>query len=174
MDELRPRLATAADASAIASIYNEGIAARSATFETEPRSVDEVARWVAASVHPMLVAEVRGEVVAAGWISAYSERLCYGGVGECSVYVAADHRGRGIGTALCEALAAEAERQGFYKLLGKLFTTNEASNRLVRRCGFREVGVHLCHGRLGGGWRDVLLVERLLGDAARVAARSPG
>jgi SAM-dependent methyltransferase len=75
-------------------------------------------------------------------------------------------RGKGIGTQLCSALADEAERRGVYKLLGKLFPSNMASARLVRRCGFREVGLHLCHGSLDGEWRDVLLVERLLGEPA--------
>ena len=103
-----------------------------------------------------------------GWarIAPYSTRPCYAGVGESSVYIAAPHRGAGIGTALAASLMAEAQRAGYYKLLGKLFTDNEASCRLVRRFGFRDVGVHLCHGRLDGQWRDVLLVELLLGEAA--------
>ena len=37
---------------------------------------------------------------------------------------------------------------------------------LARRCGFREVGVYESHGRLDGEWKDLLIVERLLGDAA--------
>ena len=119
------------------------------------------------ATHPMLVAQLCGRVVGCAWISPYSDRASYAGIGECSAYVAADARGRGIGTALCEALADEAERRGFHKLLGKLFTTNVASIRLVRRCGFQGVGLHQCHGRLDGEWRDVLLVERLLGEAAK-------
>jgi phosphinothricin acetyltransferase len=51
--------------------------------------------------------------------------------------------------------------------VGKLFASNEASATLVRRCGFRDVGVHLRHARLEGEWRDVLVVERLLREAAQ-------
>ncbi|MBV9310926.1 MAG: N-acetyltransferase, partial [Solirubrobacterales bacterium] len=116
--------------------------------------------------HPVLVVELGGDVVGVAWTSHYSDRTYYSRVAECSVYVAAEARGRGIGTALCEELAKEAERRGFYKLLGKLFTTNSASIALVCRCGFRQVGLHRCHGQLEGDWRDVLLVERLLGEAA--------
>jgi L-amino acid N-acyltransferase YncA len=43
--ELRMRVATLADAAAIAAIYNEGIADRVATFETEPRSAGQIAEW---------------------------------------------------------------------------------------------------------------------------------
>jgi phosphinothricin acetyltransferase len=64
------------------------------------------------------------------------------------------------------ALAAEAERADIYKLIGKLFNDHEASRALVARHGFREVGLHIRHGRLDGAWRDVLLVELPLGDAA--------
>jgi L-amino acid N-acyltransferase YncA len=66
---------------------------------------------------------------------------------------------------LLDSLVAEADRLGYWKLTGKLFASNEASVALVRRCGFREVGTHLRHGRLDGEWRDVLVVERLVGEA---------
>jgi len=68
-------------------------------------------------------------------------------------------------TPLTEALAAAARDGGFHKLIGKLFTDNTASLRLVERCGFSPVGLHLRHGQLDGTWRDVLVVERLLEPA---------
>jgi len=71
-----------------------------------------------------------------------------------------------LGGALVAALRDEAEQAGIHKLLGKLFTDNAPSRRLVARHGFREVGTHLRHGRLDGEWRDVVLVELLLGEAA--------
>ena len=59
----------------------------------------------------------------------------------------------------------EAARLGYWKLIAKLFTDNRPSIALGRACGFRDVGVHLRHGRLDGRWRDVLVTERLLGPA---------
>ena len=166
---VRIRRASPQDAAAVVSIYNEGIAARESTFETEPRRPLDVIGRLASSSHPALVAERSGAVVGWAWIAPYSDRPAYAGVAECSVYVRAAARRRGVGTALIRDLAIEAELKGFHKLLGKLFTTNEASLRLVRRGGFREVGIHRCHGRLDGAWRDVLLVELLLGEAARAS-----
>jgi L-amino acid N-acyltransferase YncA len=61
-------------------------------------------------------------VATGGALASYSKRACYTGIGECSVYVAPEARGQGVGMALAEALAGEAERRGFHKLLGKLFT----------------------------------------------------
>jgi phosphinothricin acetyltransferase len=157
------RAARAADAAAIADIYNEGIATRLATFETDPRTAADVELWLAAGDRlPLLVAE-EGEAVL-GWarILVYSDRPVYAGVGDVSVYVAEHSRGRGIGRALLDALQKRAKELGYWKLVGKLFTANAASAGMVRSCGWREVGMHHKHSRLDGEWRDVLLVERVL------------
>ena len=158
------RAAREADAEAIAVIYNQGIAERQATFETEPRVAADVREWLAAG-DALLVAE-QGEAVV-GWARAhpYSARPAYRGVRECSIFVDRAARGRGAGAELLEALAAECERRGDWKLVGRLFASNRPSIALMRGCGFRDVGVHRRHGRLEGQWRDVLLVERLLGEA---------
>ena len=152
----------AGDCAGIADIYNEAIAEGRSTFETEPRSAADVAGWLEAPRPPLLTATSGGAV--AGWarLSPYSTRACYAGIAEGSVYVRASARGRGIGSALASALVAEAASAGLHKVVGKLFTDNEASRRLVARHGFREVGVHLSHGRIDGDWRDVVLVELLL------------
>ena len=151
------------DGEAVAEIYNEGIAGREATFETGLRSGSDVLRWP--SEGPVLVCEVDGLV--RGWarLGRYSPRPAYAGIGEAAVYVASSFRGRGLGRLLLDSLCEEAGRRGYWKLTGKLFASNEASVGLVRRCGFREVGTHLRHGRLDGEWRDVLVVERLVGEA---------
>ena len=155
------------DATAIAAIYNQGIEERVATFETEPRVAGDVLGWIdAMPAFPLLVAEDGGEVRGWGRVTAYDDRACYAGVGEYGVYVDRAARGSGLGRSLLEALADEAERQGFWKLVGLLFTGNDASRALARACGFSEVGVHRRHGRLDGDWRDVVVVERLLGEAA--------
>ncbi len=157
------RTAFPADAERACEIYNAAIVERGSTFETDPRRAEDFSERIAAKRFPFLVAEMDDKVIGWAGLTSYSDRPCYAGIGECSVYVAAEARGRGVGTALTEALAAEAEHSGFHKLLGKLFTDNVASIRLVERCGFSSVGVHRRHGRLDGQWRDVLVAERLLG-----------
>ena len=159
------RPAAPADATAIARIYNAGIAGREATFETRERTPQEVAAWLGAR-GPLLVAERAGEVVGFARVTAYSDRDVYAGVGEYGIYMDEAARGSGLGTRLLEALLAAAEAAGYHKLTSKLFTSNAASLALARRRGFREVGLHVRHARLDGEWRDVLVVERLLGEAA--------
>jgi L-amino acid N-acyltransferase YncA len=157
------RDASSDDATAICEIYNAAIAERESTFETALRSPEDFGPRLEDSRHPLLVCDA-GEGVA-GWagLAPYSTRECYVGIGEASVYVAPQARGRGLGTLLAEALTSAAEEHGFHKMIGKLFTDNVASVRLVERCGFDSVGLHRRHGRLDGAWRDVLVVERLLG-----------
>jgi L-amino acid N-acyltransferase YncA len=162
----RVRHARETDRAAIAEIYNEGIREGRSTFETEPRTAGDIDGWLASPTQPVLVAESGGAVVGWARVAPYSPRPCYAGVVEGSVYVLARERGRGLGSALVAALCEEAERAGFHKIVGRLFADNEPSRRLVLRHGFREVGLHLRHGRLDGDWRDVLVVELLLGEAA--------
>jgi len=163
--EVRP--ATALDVATIARIHAEGIAERVATFATAPPGAEKVERLIASDAI-VLVAVHDGAVVAFAKVGPYDDPAdYYSGVGEATLYVSRDARRGGTGAALLDALAAEAERRGHWKLVGKIFDSNAPSLALVRSCGWREVGTHLRHGRLDGTWKDVVVVERLLGEAAR-------
>ena len=157
------RPAAAADAEAIAAIYNEGIADRIATFETEPRLPGEVARWMGGR-HPVVVAEADGAVAAFAATFPYRPRRCYDGVAEFSVYAGRAWRGKGAGRAAMAALIDEAAKAGIWKLVSRVFPENRASLAMLGRLGFREVGTYRSHARLDGRWRDVVIVERLIGE----------
>ena len=159
------RAAAPADAPAIAAIYNEGIADRIATFETRERNAEDVLGWLAPDL-PFLVATVNGEVVAWARVAPYSDRCVYAGVGEHGVYVARAARGHGVGRRLLDELCLAAEAAGLYKLTSRIFADNESSIAAHTAAGFDVVGVQRRHGRLDGKWKDCVLVERLIGDAA--------
>jgi L-amino acid N-acyltransferase YncA len=155
------RPAAPSDAGAIAAIYNQGIQDRVATFETRPRTEQDILAWFDGH-HPAVVVEMDGEVVAFASTSTYRPRECYTGIAEFSVYVARLARGQGAGRAALVALIDAAEAAGFWKLVSRIFVENVASRALVRSVGFREVGIYEKHGQLDGAWRDVVIVERLI------------
>ena len=141
----------------VARIFADGIATGDATFETEAPSWEA---WSAAHTEHRVVAELDGKL--AGWaaLSPYSDRCCYRGVAEESVYVASWAQGQGVGRALLEELIAQSEDAGIWTLQAGIFPENKASLRLHLGCGFRLVGVRERIGELNGVWRDVLLLER--------------
>jgi L-amino acid N-acyltransferase YncA len=158
--ERRTRPATPADATAISAIYNDGIADRIATFETEPRSATDIAVWFTGE-HPVVVAET-GETGPVAFAASfpYSSRPCYRGTGEFSVYVKRNHRGR----ALLASLIETAKAAGFHKLTSRVFPENTASRALLKGLGFEEIGIHQRHGQLDGRWRDLVIGDLLLGN----------
>ena len=160
------RPATEADAGAIAAIWAQGIGERAATFQTRNPEMAELEELIAAGT-PFLVAERDGAVVGFAKLGRYDDSAAYyAGVREATLYVERDARRAGIGRALLEGLVVAAEELGAWQLIAKIFTTNEQSVALFRSSGFRPVGTHLRHGRLDGEWKDVLVLERLIGPAA--------
>jgi L-amino acid N-acyltransferase YncA len=151
------------DAGTIARIYNQGIEERGATFETEPRTADDIASKLAdPDRYPFLVAADGDEVIGWACLSAYRPRACYSGIGEFSIYLDRAARNRGVGRRLLTALLDAAREHGYWKLVSRVFPHNAASRALCRACGFREVGVYEKHGQLDGQWLDVVIVERLI------------
>lgn len=162
------RLARLVDAPAITTIYNQGIEERNATFETEPRTVEQIIAQLAdkGERYPTVVVERDSQVVA--WASAglYRSRPCYAGIAEHSVYVERRARGTGVGRVALERLCDVYAALGFWKLVSRIFPENTASLALHKRVGFRVVGVYRRHGKIDGVWHDCVIVEKLLGDAA--------
>jgi phosphinothricin acetyltransferase len=163
---LAARPATPADAERIAQIYNEGIEDRVGTFETRPRTTDDIRAWFDGR-HPIVVVEEDGAVIAFASTSTYRPRDAYAGIAEFSVYVARAGRGHGAGAAAMRALIDAARPAGIWKLVSRIFIENTASRRLMTSMGFREVGIYEKHARLDGQWRDVVIVERLIPENIR-------
>jgi L-amino acid N-acyltransferase YncA len=141
----------------VAAIYAEGIETRNATFET---TVPDWEAWDSSHSEVRLVAERGAEIVGWAALSPVSDRCCYRGVADESVYVAAHARGIGVGRCLLDALIERAEAAGIWTLQAGIFPENKPSLRLHLGCGFRLVGARERLGSLEGVWRDVLLLER--------------
>ena len=154
---------TSDDWEQVRSIYLEGIATGHSTFEADAPDCDE---WQSDHLpEPRLVARAGGRVLGWAGLSPASGRRVYSGVAEVSLYVGAQYRGEGIGSALLAALIDASERAGIWTLQGAIFPENTVSLVLVKKHGFREVGRReklgrMTYGELAGTWRNVILVER--------------
>lgn len=142
----------------VAEIFAQGVATGMATFETR---VPDWTQWNRAHLRePRWVALAEGEIVGWAALSRVSTREAYAGVAEVSVYVDGSKRGRGWGRQLLGALVRSSEAHGIWTLQAGVFPENQASVSLHRKMGFREVGRRERIARLGGAWRDTLLLER--------------
>jgi L-amino acid N-acyltransferase YncA len=143
---------------AVRAIYEAGIAAGNATFET---TAPDWPTWDAAHLAGhRLVARIAGQIVGWSALAPVSDRCAYVGVAEDSIYIAPEAQGRGVGRALLTAVVASAELAGIWTVQTGIFPENQPSIRLHAACGFRVVGVRERLGKLHGRWRDVLLLER--------------
>jgi L-amino acid N-acyltransferase YncA len=159
------RLANLNDVPYITEIYNQGIEDRIATLETRPRTVEEMNGWLTdrGDRYKVLVIEDETGTVC-GWasINVFSSRCCYSGVGDLSIYIRRDARGKGYGKRLLQALKKEAVKQEFRKVVLGTFDFNEAGQRLYSVSGFRKVGTYMNQGILDGKFVNVTIMECLL------------
>lgn len=152
------RPAVESDWPKIKQIYEAGMDSGLATFETKAPSYES---WSDSETsNCRLVIESATQILGFCKLSLVSRRLVYSGVGEVSIYVDPGYSGEGIGHKLMQALIQTSEQQGFWTLEAKIFLANEASIRLHKKNGFREVGIRERIGKRDGIWRDNVLLER--------------
>ena len=165
MHDVRIRRATYEDAAAIADIYNQAVVSSTATFDTLPESPDDRVVWLeehTAPQHPVLVAERNGRVIGWAALSRYSTRCAYDSTVEASAYIDEKETGRGLGTALSEALFEAGRAGGVHAVLSRICTENAASLAMARKLGFFEIGAMVEVGVKFGRSLDVMWMEKLL------------
>jgi phosphinothricin acetyltransferase len=158
------RRAELADTAAIVDIYNEAILTTTATFDTEPKSVEERTQWLQShdERHPVLVAVVDGRVVGWASLTRWSERRAYDDTAETSFYVLSTHRGRGIGRKLKEAIIEEARRLRYHTLIARVAEGSGESIHLNESAGFVHVGTLKEVGRKFGRLLGVHIMQKML------------
>lgn len=149
----------ASDWEAVKQIYEEGIATGNATFQTTAPTWKE---WDESHVPTCRLVALDDEELVLGWaaLTAVSGRCVYAGVGEVSVYVSANARGKGVGKKLLQALIETSEQNNFWTLQAGIFPENETSISIHEALGFRQVGYREKIGEMNGVWRDTLLFEK--------------
>jgi len=173
------RTATPRDAVAVAEIHAAGVATGTAAVEPEAPTAAEVVHRIVGSTapHAFLVAAQGDRVVGWAATSPHSTRGCLSGVADVAVHVDPQAQGRGVGRQLLDELRVRSAAGGLHKLLARVLEGNAVAAALFAAGGFTEAGLLRRHARVDGAWRDCLLVEALLGDAAQAGppgSTSPG
>jgi L-amino acid N-acyltransferase len=153
------------DAEPIRAIYNVEVETSTVTFDLVPRTLADQRAWIAAreGAHRVLVVEEAGAVVGFGSLSPYKERPAYSTSVEDSVYIHADHQGKGLGRLILAELVDAARASGFHAVFARIVGGHEASIALHAGQGFELVGTEREVGRKFNRWLDVVVMQRLLG-----------
>ena len=163
---LQIRAAQRADLPALTALYNDYIATTAITFDLEPWTVEARAEWFShyaeTGRHRLIVAYDGATLIGYASTSPLAVKAAYQTSVEVSVYVAADHTGRGVGSALYEALFAAVADEDLHRAHAGITLPNPASIALHERFGFTTVGVYTEVGRKFGRYHDVLRMEREL------------
>jgi L-amino acid N-acyltransferase YncA len=142
----------------VLEIYRQGISTQIATFQDDLPSWKD---WDESHLKFCRLALVENNALL-GWaaLTPFSGRCAYKGVAEVSIYIAKDHRGKGVGQKLLKELIFQSEENGIWTLQSSIFSENQASIKLHEACGFRIVGIREKIGRKNGVWKDNVLMER--------------
>lgn len=160
------RKASSADLGDILTIYNQGIEDRIATLETDIKDDVYMSQWFNKHQgrYTVLVAEQDHQVVGWASINCYSPRSAYDGVGDLSIYIHREYRGKGIGKQLLQNLEAIGKENNFHKFVLFTFPFNTLGQGLYHKSGYREVGTFENQGILDGKSVDVMAMEKMLID----------
>jgi phosphinothricin acetyltransferase len=151
------------DLPAITEIYNQAIINSVATFDTEPKTLEEQRAWFDqhGDRYPMLVAEQHGVIV--GWVSlsAWSDRRAYSDTAEISLYIEESHQGKGIGRKLSEASIKAGRDAGLHTLIARITEGNASSIHIAESQGFEHIGIMREVGYKFGRLLDVYLMQKI-------------
>ncbi len=157
------RQATLKDLDAITEIYNEAVLKTVATFDTQPKTLEEQKSWFVnhGPKYPILVAEQDNRVVGWASLSMWSDRCAYSNTAEISFYVKEEHQGKGIGRKLIEAIIWEGQKAGLHTVIARIAEGNKVSVHLAESVGFNQVGIMKEVGQKFGKILDVYLMQKI-------------
>jgi phosphinothricin acetyltransferase len=157
------RKATIQDLAAITEIYNQAIQKTTATFDTQPKTVEHQREWYLSHQprYPIIVAEQDGVVVGWASLSKWSDRCAYSDTAEASLYVAEESRGKGIGRQLLQVLIAEGKNIKLHTVIARIAGDNQISRSLFKAAGFEDIGTMREVGRKFGKLLDVYLMQKI-------------
>jgi len=157
------RQATLQDLDAITEIYNQAILNTVATFDTNPKTLEEQKSWFAKHGPKYSILVAQQDDIVVGWasLSMWSDRCAYSNTAEISLYVREEHRGKGIGRKLSEATIQAGQNAGLHTIIARITEGNKISIRMVESLGFEHIGIMKEVGQKFGKLLDVYLMQKI-------------
>ena len=158
---IKLRAAAESDLEAILNIYNEAVLNTTASFDTEPRTIEKQHAWfhIHNKNHPILIAQENNTIVGWASLSPWSDRCAYETTVEVSVYVHKDFRGQGIGSMLLETVTQEGKKSNNHTVISRISQGNEVSIHIHEKLGYKHIGVMKEVGFKFGKLLDVYLMQ---------------
>jgi phosphinothricin acetyltransferase len=153
------------DLPAILEIYNDAILHTTSVYHYAPHTLEMRQQWwneKQEKNHPVIIAEKEGAVVGFATYGTFRIWPAYKYSVEHSLYVHPDHKGKGIGKLLLEAIIHAARQADYHTLIAGIDAANEASLRLHRQFGFTEAGSFKEVGYKFDRWLDLVFMQLIL------------
>ena len=154
-------------AAAILDIFNDAIVNSTALYDYQPRTTQNMVSWFEAKRaggFPVIgIEDAQGRLLGFCSWGSFRAYPAYKYTVEHSVYVHMDHRGKGLGKLLMNALI-DAARQSdkVHALIGAIDAANSGSISLHERLGFQHVGTLPQVGFKFGRWLDLAFYQLTL------------
>lgn len=152
------------DNESVRTIFNYYIAHSFAAYAEHPLSVEDIQSMIASTQgYPAYVVEDEGYgVIGFSFLRPYSSHATFAGTVRMTTFIAAEHTGKGLGSAILARIESEARDQGISHILAHVSSLNAGSLAFHQRHGFIQCGCFHNIGRKHGQVFDVVWFEKAL------------
>lgn len=156
------RRATKADAAAIAAIWNHYIRDTIVTFNSQEKTVSELAAAIADPKTPFFVAEQDGLIAGFATYGDFRKGVGYAHTKEHTLMLAPGTSGKGTGRALLTEIERHAAQSRVKSLFAGVSAENADGVAFHAACGYATVARLPKVGWKFGRWHDLVLMQKFL------------
>ena len=148
----------------VKAIYDWYILNSTATFHTEPITINELKGIIPVGhqLYKSFIIRYDDEVCGYCYISRYKPRQAYDRTAEITIYLKPECKGRGIGKETMKRLESIAGEKGIAVLLGIITGENEISIRLFEKCGYEKCAHYRQVGEKFDRLLDVVAYQKII------------
>lgn len=148
----------------IKEIYDYYILNSTATYHTDPISIEELKSQILIDhpVYKSFMIQYKHEICGYCYISQYKKRQAYDRTAEVTIYLKPGFSGKGIGRVTLEKLEHIVKNKGICVLIGIISGDNQASITLFEKCGYEKCAHFKSVGQKFDKILDVVAYQKIL------------